>query len=162
MTRNDGGDILTKKKGLLTVATRKRFTAKEIHSLKKNPNTLSVTENRISFTMEAKKRILELSATGKSIRMVLKELGYDPEVLGYGRMKSIMKNARREADSGIGLHNGYARQAKRKPLTTEEIADLGTDIESYAKLKNEVVYLRAEVEFLKKISQQVISGKRGK
>ncbi len=54
------------------------------------------------------------------------------------------------------------RTAKRKRLSTEEINALDTDEASVIKLKNEVVYLRAEVEFLKKISQQAISGKRGK
>jgi hypothetical protein len=47
-------------------------------------------------------------------------------------------------------------------MTAEQIAELQENPESYAKLKNEVIYLREEVEFLKKVSQQVISGKRGK
>ena len=47
-------------------------------------------------------------------------------------------------------------------MSKEEVEELECDPASYAKLKNEVVYLRQEVEFLKKISQQVISGKRGK
>ena len=49
-----------------------------------------------------------------------------------------------------------------KRITPAQIAELEENAESYAKLKNEVIYLREEVEFLKKISQQVISGKRGK
>lgn len=130
--------------------------------LAKNPYTLSVTENRLSFTLEAKRTILEQYGAGKSMRKVIKGLGYDPDVLGEGRMKSIAKNIQTESESRLGLHQGYVRTAKRKRLSTEEIGELSTDETSIIKLKNEVVFLRAEVEFLKKISQQAISGKRGK
>ena len=47
-------------------------------------------------------------------------------------------------------------------MDDETIEKLECNPASYEKLKNEVIYLRKEVEFLKKISQQVISGKRGK
>ena len=144
------------------MGTSKKFTEEEIQTLAKNPHTLSVTENRISFTLEAKRTILEQYGAGKSMRQVIKDLGYDPDVLGKGRLKSIVKNIQAESESEHGLHQGYVRTAKRKRLSTEEIKDLETDEASIIKLKNEVVYLRAEVEFLKKISQQAISGKRGK
>jgi hypothetical protein len=77
-------------------------------------------------------------------------------------MKSIIKNIQAEAESEEGLHQGYKREVKRKQLSTEELSNLGVDEVSVIKLRNEVVYLRAEVEFLKKISQEAISGKRGK
>ena len=144
------------------MGVKKRFTPEEVRQLSDNPYTLSVTENRISFTLEAKKKILELFGLGKSLRQTLTEMGYDVEVLGHGRMKSIIKNIQAEAESEEGLHQGYKREVKRKQLSTEELNSLGVDEMSVIKLRNEVVYLRAEVEFLKKISQQVISGKRGK
>ncbi len=142
--------------------TKKKFTEEEILTLRQNPHTLSVTENRLSFTLEAKKKILESYGTGKSMRQVLRELGYEPEVLGDARIKSIRHNLQDEAKSETGIHQGYARPINRKRLSPEEIEKLGADAASVIRLKNEVVYLRAEVEFLKKISQQVISGKRGK
>ena len=87
--------------------------------------------------------------------------GDDFDLLGEERMKNMIRGIRREAESASGLHEGYARTG-RKRMSKEEIEELECDPASYAKLKNEVVYLRQEVEFLKKISQQVISGKRGK
>jgi hypothetical protein len=144
------------------MGVKKRFTPEEVRQLSDNPYTLSVTENRISFTLEAKKKILELFGLGKSLRQTLTEMGYDVEVLGHGRMKSIIKNIQAEAESEEGLHQGYKREVKRKQLSTEELNSLGVDEMSVIKLRNEVVYLRAEVEFLKKISQEAISGKRGK
>jgi hypothetical protein len=144
------------------MGVKKRFTPEEVRQLSENPYTLSVTESRISFTLEAKKKILELYGSGKSLRQTLTEMGYDVDVLGHGRMKSIIKNIQAEAESEEGLHQGYKREAKRKQLSTEELSNLGVDEVSVIKLRNEVVYLRAEVEFLKKISQEAISGKRGK
>ena len=132
------------------------FTQEDIRILKENPNTSAVTASRLSITLEAKKVILELHQAGWTSRRIVEELGYDPKMLGEQRMKNMVRNVRREAESKNGLHEGYLRTAE------EEIEQLECNPGSYAKLKNEVIYLRKEVEFLKKISQQVISGKRGK
>ncbi len=138
-----------------------RFSEDEVHMLEMNPYTLSVTNNRISITLAAKKRILVLYSEGKTRREIMADLGYDPDLLGEERVKSIIRNTRREAESEKGLHEGYKRTVKRH-LEKEEIEQLDESPSSYTKLKNEVIYLQEEVEFLKKISQQVISGKRGK
>ena len=138
-----------------------RFTDDDIQELSKNPYTLSVTGNRLSVTLAAKEKILELFNEGRSRRQIMAELGYDPDLLGDDRVKNIIRSTRRESESAQGLHEGYSRAAK-KHLDKEEIEQLDESASSYAKLKNEVIYLRQEVEFLKKISQQVISGKRGK
>ena len=137
------------------------FTQEDIQILKANPHTSTVTESRLSITLEAKKFILELYEEGWTSRQIVEKLGYDPKMLGEQRMKDMVRNVRREAESKNGLHEGYLRTAGTR-MSEEEIEQLECNPGSYAKLKNEVIYLRKEVEFLKKISQQVISGKRGK
>ena len=137
------------------------FSKEEIRILKENPNTSSVTSSRLSVTLEAKKTILELYQAGWTSRRIVEELGYDPKMLGEQRMKNMVRNVRRDAESKNGLHEGYLRTAGAR-MSEEEIEQLECNPGSYARLKNEVIYLRKEVEFLKKISQQVISGKRGK
>ena len=137
------------------------FTAEEVRILNANPNTLYATKSRISVTLEAKKLILELYQGGMPPRRIVEELGYDPKILGEERTKNMVRNVRREAESKHGLHEGYLRTTGKR-MDEEEIEQLDCNPASYAKLKNEVIYLRKEVEFLKKISQQVISGKRGK
>ena len=67
----------------------KTFTPEEIRILSENPNTFEVSTYRLAFTKEAKERILELSASGKSARSIVIELGYDPEMLGHSRVKNI-------------------------------------------------------------------------
>ena len=139
----------------------KEFSSAEQKILNKNQYTLKATSKQLKFNLEGKEKILALYAEGKSISQILREMGYDPDMLGVHRTKCIIRQLKEEADSKNGLHNGYARRAP-KGMTAEQIAELQANPESYAKLKNEVIYLREEVEFLKKISQQVILGKRGK
>lgn len=144
------------------MSTRKKFSPEEIQELSKNPYTYSVTEARFSLSLEGKKKLMELFNEGKSGRLALKEMGYNLEILGKDRVKNALRKAREENSSEFGLHQGYKRPTKREPLTAEEIANLGTDEKSNAQLRNEVAYLRAEVEFLKKISQQIITKKQSK
>ena len=137
------------------------FSDEEIRILKSNPYTFSVSRNRFTLTLEGKKLVLELHKAGLNYRQIMEELGYEPEMLGLQRAKNLVRYTRREAESELGLHEGYARTARIR-LSEEELEQLICNPTSYAKLKNEVIYLRKEVEFLKKISQRVISGKRGK
>lgn len=138
----------------------KEFTPEEIEILRKNPNTWSVNKLRISLTKEAKERVLELSDMGYSSQQCLRELGYDTTILGKSRCSSVVYNTQRDVRQGKQVHDGYAkRQPKR--LSADELEDLPLNHESYIRMKNELVYLKQEVDFLKKISQLAKSGKRG-
>jgi hypothetical protein len=94
-------------------------------------------------------------------REIVIKLGYDPVMLGKCRTRNIVRNVLRDAKAGKVLHEGYLRSTETR-MDDETIEQLDCKPESFIKLRNEVIYLRKEVEFLKKISQQVISGKRGK
>ena len=138
----------------------KEFTPEEIEILRKNPNTWSVNKFRISLTKEAKERILELADMGYSSGQCMAELGYDTKILGKSRCSSAVYNTQREVKQGKQIHDGYAkRQPKR--LSADELDELPLNHESYIRMKNELVYLKQEVDFLKKISQLDRSGKRG-
>ena len=143
------------------MARDSKFTEEEISILKENPYTLKVAENRFSLTLEAKKKILELSNTGLTYRQIVEQLGYDSRILGTDRTKNIVRGVLRDVEAGRILHEGYLRTARTR-MCEVGLEKLECNPASYNKLKNEVIYLRKEVEFLKKISQQVISGKRGK
>ena len=139
----------------------KCFTPEEIKILEANPYTRRVFAGSLSITMEAKQRVLELYETGITSRQIVEALGYDYEILGGQRMKNIVRNTRKEAASPCGLHEGYSRVPAAR-MDKEEIEQLDNSAMSYARLKNEVIYLREEVRFLKKLSQEVIQGKRGR
>ena len=137
------------------------FTEEEMQILKGNPNTAKLTPTRLSVTSKAKHFILERTHKGLKPREIVIELGYDPEVLGEYRTRNMVRNVLRDVETGQGIHEGYLRTAGKR-MDDATISELDCNPASYAKLKNEVIYLRKEVEFLKKISQEVISGKRGR
>lgn len=125
------------------------FMQEEIRILKDNPNTLQLTEKRISLTLNAKQTILELNHNGLTPREIVIKPGYDPTMLGKYRTRNMVRNVLRDAESEQGLHEGYLRTARTR-MDDETIEKLECNAASYAKLKNEVIYLRKEVEFLKK------------
>lgn len=137
------------------------FTKDEIKVLSENPYTLKLTPTRLSLTLEAKYFIAEQARQGVHPKEIIANLGYDPAMLGKDRIHNMVRSVMINVEKGQGLHEGYLRKA-RKRLDDTAIEGLDCNAVAYAKLKNEVIYLRKEVEFLKKISQRVIFGKRGK
>lgn len=138
----------------------KRFTAAEIKELEKNPNTLKVTDAHLSLTKVAKEEVLALIREGLSAYQIVKKLGYDPKVLGKSRCDGIRYCVLKEDEAGHEQRQGYPdRRSKR--MSIEEIEGLPLDRESVSRMRNELIYLRQEVDFLKKISQVAKFGKRG-
>ncbi len=138
----------------------KRFTAAEIKELEKNPNTLKVTDAHLSLTKAAKEEVLALIREGLSAYQIVKKLGYDPKVLGKSRCDGIRYCVLKEDEAGHEQRQGYPER-RSKRMSIEEIEGLPLDRESVSRMRNELIYLRQEVDFLKKISQVVKSGKRG-
>ena len=139
----------------------KEFTPEEIEQLKKNPNTFHVNRFRLYLTKEAKEEIVCLRNMNHSFSHIIEALGYDINVIGKNRARGIIDHVcNHEVKSSVGLHAGYIRPSKRIELS--KIRELKTDEESVDKLKNEVLYLRQEMDFLKKISRLANTEKRGK
>ena len=138
----------------------RKFTKEEIEELEKNPNTLKATASHLSLTKSAKEEVLALVREGLSAYQIVKKLGYDAEMLGKSRWDEIRYCVLKEDEAGHEQREGYPdRRSKR--MSIEEIEDLPLDRESVSRMRNELIYLRQEVDFLKKISQVVKSGKRG-
>ena len=137
----------------------RRFTTPEIAILIKNPNTFHVTEKNLSLTLKAKQRIVEMVEKHYSYTKIMQELGYDLDIIGETRARSLVWHAKRENLSEQGLHEGYNRTKKRR-LSDEDLMNLSNNPESFGRLINELSYLRQEVEFLKKISQVKNTKKR--
>ena len=71
---------------------RKEFTDEVLYTLRQNPYTLNATRNRLSLTLEAKEKILEMDEQGKPWRQIIEELGYDTRVLGKWRARNVNVN----------------------------------------------------------------------
>ena len=119
VTSEIGGDKLRVRKECRIMA-RKEFTDEVLYTLRQNPYTLNATRNRLSLTLEAKEKILEMDEQGKPWRQIIEELGYDTRVLGKWRARNMVRNAKRDAESPNGVHEGYIRTAKKR-LSKEDI-----------------------------------------
>lgn len=138
----------------------KKFSAAEIKELEKNPNTLKVTEAHLSLTKSAKEEVLVLIREGFSAYQIVRKLGYDDKMLGKSRCDGIRYCVLKEDEAGHEQRQGYPER-RPKRMTVEEIEDLPLDQTSVLRMRNELIYLRQEVDFLKKISQLAESKKRG-
>ena len=129
----------------------KEYTKKEMKELLKNPYTLKVTKNQLSHTAEFKKVFWTKYQAGESPRKILTDLGYDINMFEQKRIDSLVQRIKKQASSG----KGYNRTKRMKMVSNEEMTP-----ESFAQMQHEVLYLKQEVEFLKKITKEANTKRR--
>lgn len=61
----------------------------------------------------------------------------------------MVRDVLRDVKDGKIIHEGYLRTIGKR-ISATALEELDCNPASYSKLKNEVIYLRKEVEFLKK------------
>ena len=129
---------------------RNKFTKREIQLIKNNPYTYKVTESQIFYTKEFKEEFWRRYQAGESPRAIVEALGYDPDILGQYRINGLQINIQRQAKRPEGFTQGKGRHKGRKA----ELYDVDTapSDETIIKMQHELLYLRQEVEFLKKIT----------
>ena len=133
----------------------KEYTKKEMKELKENPYTLNVTKNKLSHTVEFKQVFWTKYQAGMSPRKILEELGYDPKMFGQKRIDSLVQHIKKQALSGHGFTEGSNRTKRMKIISNEDFTP-----ESFVQMQHEVLYLKQEVEFLKKITKEANTKRR--
>lgn len=123
---------------------RKYFTEEEIELLKKNPYTFHVNRGQIFFTVEFKKAFLKLYDSGVPAAVAVRKLGYDPDILGKGRINSIKRNVNDQLTHAGELHEG-----PHKKISFQKLSAQSSSAE-IARLRQEIAYLQEEVAFVKK------------
>lgn len=124
----------------------KKYTQKQIKELKQNPYTLQVDDKRIFFTKEFKKIFWVKYQAGMSPRAIFKELDYNLEYFGQKQIDSIVQRVKKEAIAGE-FTEGYSRNNRMKIKEPE--GDIS--LQNIKQMQHELLYLRQEVEFLKKV-----------
>ena len=124
----------------------KKYTQKQIKELKSNPYTLQIDDKRIFFTIEFKKVFWTKYQAGMSPRAILKELNYNLDYFGQKQIDSIVQRVKKEALVGE-FTDGYSRNNRMK---IKEPPDAITP-QNIKQMQNELLYLRQEVDFLKKV-----------
>ena len=128
---------------------QKLFAPEEIITLRDNPYTARVSQKTISFTLAFKEAFWQGYEEGRSPVQLVRELGYDPAILGQIRIDGIAKNIKNEANSELGLHQGPAPRSRRQ-LTEDDLSAL-SQRQAMKQMQCELIYLRQELEFIKKI-----------
>ena len=124
----------------------KKYTQKQIKELKVNPYTFQIDDKRIFFTIEFKKVFWTKYQAGMSPRAIFKELNYNLDYFGQKQIDSIVQSIKKEALAGE-FTEGYHRKNRMKIREPdEEISE-----QNIKQMKNELLYLRQEIEFLKKV-----------
>lgn len=136
----------------------KEYTPKQIKKLEANPYTLKVTKNKLYFTIKFKEDFWINYQAGNAPRKILSDLGYDLEYFGQKQIDSIVQRIKKEALSGNGFREGENRE-RRIPMKATNREELSSP-QSIERMQNGLLYLRQEVEFLKKIIMTNNSKKR--
>ena len=127
----------------------KEYTAKQIKQLEKNPYVFRVTKHKLYYTAKFKEDFWISYQAGNTPRKILKDFGFDLESFGQKQIDSLVQHIKKQALSGEGFSEGSNRKRRvsQKPTKEEELSTP----QSIERMQNELLYLRQEVEFLKKI-----------
>ena len=125
------------------MANWKTFTPEELKLIRENPYVKSATSKMIRFTAEFKEEFWrQYSEEHKSPQQIMKDLGFDVEVLGANRINGILIHIREQARSGEGCWDvRKVYSDNERPLPPSK---------AILKLQHELEYLKQEVEFIKK------------
>lgn len=140
---------------------RKQFTDEEMATLRGNPYTYKVTRCQLHFTAEFKKIIWDEYGKGKLPRDILKEHGYDPEMLGTKRVEGIQYCICKIGRDGGEFHTGtrISPAAQTGEASGNEVS---SPLDEMKQLRSKVEYLSQEVDFLKKLFSAKTSAKQEK
>lgn len=125
------------------------FTEEQIKKLKKNPYTFKITKNKLYFTAKFKEDFWISYQAGNAPRKVMQDLWYDLSMFTQKQIDNYVQRIKREALSGEGFREGENRQ-RRIPMKATDEKELSSP-KTIERMQNELLYLRQEVEFLKKI-----------
>lgn len=137
----------------------KEYTPKQIKKLEVNPYTLKVTKNKLYFTIKFKEDFWIRYQAGNAPRKIMQELGYDLSLFTQKQIDNYVQRIKKEALSGNGFREGENRE-RRIPMKATNREELSSP-QSIERMQNELLYLRQEIEFLKKIIMTDNSKKRG-
>lgn len=135
------------------------YTKKEKKALGENPYTCKVTDHKLIFTEDFRREFWRKYEAGEAPRQILTELGYDLKMFSQQQIDNLVQRTKKQAESGDfrerkqpGRPNGAGR------LKAEELVE--PTAENMTRMTNELLYLRQEIDFMKRIVPELAAGKR--
>lgn len=138
---------------------KREFTEEEVRILASNPYTYRITAKTIRFTLAFKEEFWKRDKEGYSVKQIFTDLGYDYEILGKRRCEGIRQHIVKEITTHGQLHEGSLFPKIKPSARDYTTLPEGKAIEY---MQHELLYLRQEVEFLKKIISQDNEARRKK
>lgn len=126
---------------------KKTFTPEEMEVLEQNAYTLKLTSSMLKFTEEFKEDFWRLYLAEIPIRDIFQKLGYDPEILGVKRMDGFVYHLRKHY---LTDEQRQTSQHRKRPPVNVKYSEMKTP-QAVKAMETELIYLRQEVEFLKKL-----------
>ena len=127
----------------------KEYTPKQIKELEKNPYVYKATKHKLYYTAKFKEDFWISYQAGNAPRKIMQDLGYDLSMFTQKQIDNYVQRIKKEALSGNDFREGENRQ-RRIPMKEPSEKELSSP-QSIERMQNELLYLRQEVEFLKKI-----------
>lgn len=135
----------------------KDFTQAEIEILSNNKYVRNVTSKQITYTDEFKDLFLVEHTAGKMPLQIFVENGFDPNMMGQGRIDKCSTRWRRKAERPEGVHDLKKGHSGKNKCGIGELS-LEQQLEY---LKQQNAYLKQENTFLRelrRLERQVMSG----
>jgi len=131
----------------------KRFTPEQVAILAANPFTYKVNALRISYTLEFKNLFLSRYELGDStVVEIFASLGYDVKILGNDRMHNFAYRLTKQAEAGEIPAETHISSKQDKPVNVDY--NTMPSQQSISAMQREIAYLRQQLEFVKKITEQ--------
>lgn len=108
-----------------------------------------MTTNRLFFTAKFKEDFWISYQAGNAPRKIMQDLGYDLSMFTQKQIDNYVQRIKKEAMSGNGFHEGVNRE-QRVPIKATREDELSSS-QTIERMQNEILYLRQEVDFFKKI-----------
>lgn len=125
---------------------RTRIPKEYVEKLNDHPYVAQATEWMVSFTSEFKKIAYDEYYSGKNMREIFTDAGFNVEILGDKRLRNFRNLIVKKGESESGFEDGRKDNCRKEPKSTE--AQLARRIRE---LEHRNAYLEQENEFLKKI-----------
>lgn len=135
---------------------KKNFTPEEMEILEQNAYTLKLTPSMLKFTDEFKEDFWRLYLAEIPIRDIFQKLGYDHEILGLKRMEGFVYHLRKRY---LTDEQRQKSQQRKRPPVNVKYSEMHTS-QAVKAIETELMYLRQEVEYLKKIYALIPPQKR--
>lgn len=117
------------------------FTPKDRKDLENNPNVLKVTASNVAYTPEFKAKALKLRKEGKTPSEIFRDAGINLSLFGEDYAKKCLLRWEK-----ISKADGGLKKERRGSKATGRPRGL-----KFKSVEEEIAYLRAENDFLKKL-----------